>query len=167
MYFTNKTPGCGLYTVAAYTPISFSKMERFGNFLVIFSNVIRLYTYFRKQIWMIKLCSETENSIYFHILFYPSSFIHIAHTYNYFHIRTYLYRYNDQSRVRLIHRCGLYTGFKNIFTHFFFWGGGGGGRLIHRCGLYIGNYGTSSPQHRFYPPLKNHITYALRTSSSL
>ena len=32
--FTNKAPGCGLYTGAAYTRILFSKMGRFGNFMV-------------------------------------------------------------------------------------------------------------------------------------
>ena len=34
--FTCKTPGCGLYTGAAYTPISFSKMGLFGNFSISF-----------------------------------------------------------------------------------------------------------------------------------
>ena len=61
------------------------------------------------------------------------------HLYNYSHISTYLSQYNDQARVRLIHRCGLYTDFKNISTHFW------GVRLIHRCGLYTGNYGMFFP----------------------
>ena len=38
--------------------------------------------------------------------------------------------------MRVIHRCGLYTEFKNNFLHF------QEVRVIHRCGLYTGNYGT-------------------------
>ena len=37
--------------------------------------------------------------------------------------------------MRVIHRCGLYTEFKNNFLHF------QEVRVIHRCGLYTGNYG--------------------------
>ena len=48
--------------------------------------------------------------------------------------------------VRLIHRCGLHTDFKNIFIHFW------GVRLIHRCGLYTGNYGSpGAPVHGSSP----------------
>ena len=42
---------------------------------------------------------------------------------------------SDKFRVRVIHRCGLYTGFQNITLDFH------GLRVIHRCGLYTGNYG--------------------------
>ena len=42
---------------------------------------------------------------------------------------------NARSGVWLIHRCGLYSDFKNIFAQYW------GVRLIHRCGLYTGNYG--------------------------
>ena len=35
--FTYKTPGCGLYTGAAYTSMLISKMGRFGNFFDKFS----------------------------------------------------------------------------------------------------------------------------------
>ena len=38
--------------------------------------------------------------------------------------------------MRVIHRCGLYTGFQNMFLDFH------GVRVIHQCGLYTGNYGT-------------------------
>ena len=35
---------------------------------------------------------------------------------------------NDKFRVRVIHRCGLYTGFQNIILDFH------GVWVIHRCG---------------------------------
>ena len=56
------------------------------------------------------------------------------HTYNYSHtcIRTYWYQYDNQSGVRLIHRCGLYTGaaYTPIFKTF--------SLIFEGCGLYTG-----------------------------